>query len=514
MSNYSDKIIFGKNTLEKVVSVEANDNYLEVFTEDNGVVTSQQIPNKFWLLANKPLDNKFMQLQGGLHYQYGKQFDTRKEFLKARQQYKQQDTYSIFDPREASMVNKGITYYKGLAPKDVSVLAFDIETTGLLHNDNSKVLIIANTLRKNGIIQRKSFNYDEYTNEGEMIKDWCKWVREVNPSILCGHNIISYDIPYLRYVADKFKVKLQLGRNNSELEYYKYTSKFRVDGNRDQEFSNLRCYGREIIDTYFGLQRWDIGKELESYGLKPAIKHFGLEIEDRQHYDASKIKDNYKDPIEWDKIKRYSEHDGDDALAILDKIIPTTFFVVQSVPKTFQQIILSASGSQINSMLLRSYIQNGHSIPKTSPSTIKVNGGISFGVPGIYKNVLKVDLKSAYPSQILRFKIFDKDKDPSGNFLYITNYFTQERFKIKALLKDPIDEMLVARDNSAKVFINSMYGVLNTKGLNFNNEHLAEQITSETRKVIQESIVWASGHDLDYWLAKSVLDEEEIEDET
>lgn len=503
LNDFSDSIIFGKNTLNNIVSVEANDGHLEVFTENNGIVKSQFIENKFWLLSNEQLDNGFIRLQGNLHYKWGKQFSERKKFLSARQKYKHSsDIYSIYDPRESSLINKGITYYKGMTPKDVSILAFDIETTGLVHDKTSKILLIANTLRVNGVLERKLFAYDDYSDEGEMIYEWCKWVRQKNPSILCGHNILSYDFPYLKYIADKFNIKLELGRDNSKLEFYKYTSKFRVDGNREQEFTNIRCYGREIFDSYFALVKWDIGKELESYGLKPAIKHFDLEVKDRVFYDASQIRFNYKDVIEWDKIKKYAIMDGDDALNLLDKIIPTSFYLTQSVPKTFQQIILSASGAQINSMLLRSYLQYGHSIPKAEDNMNNVEGGISFGVCGSYKNVFKIDLKSCYPSQIIRFQLYEKTKDPKAHFLYITKYFTNKRLKLKESLSKQFNADLKALDDVSKVFINSMYGVCNTYGLNFNSSELAKKITYETREIIKTSILWASGKNIDFWWKK------------
>jgi DNA polymerase I len=499
MNDFSDKIVFGKSDLLNVVSVEASDGHLEVFTEVNGIVKSQFIENKYWLLANEKLDSRFIRLKGDLHYKWGKQFDKRENFLKARRQYKNHKTYSIYDPRESSLVNKGISYYKGMIPQDVSTLAFDLETTGLKLDSTAKILLIANTFRKNGKIERKLFCYDDYPDEGAMIKAWCSFVREKNPSILCGHNILSFDFKYLKYIADKFGVSLDLGRDGSPLEYYKYESKFRIDGSREQLFNNVRCYGREIFDSYFALVKWDIGKELDSYGLKPAIKHFQLEVKDRQFYDAGQIRNTYTNPIEWAKIKKYAIHDGDDALNILDKIIPTSFYIAQSVPKSFQQVVLSASGAQINSILLRAYIQDGHSIPKAEENMDRVIGGISFGVPGSYKNVYKLDIKSAYPSQIIRFNLYDKNKDPKGYFLYITKYFTHKRLELKELLEKQFDVQLKAMDDSSKVFINSMYGLTQTFGLNFNSSKLAQKITTETREIIKFSILWASGKSIDSW---------------
>lgn len=496
----NDPLIFGKNNLLNVVSIETSDGHVEVFTEKKGPngqrqVSSQFIENKYWILSNEK-HNGFVRLKGDLHYKFGKQFKTKYEFNSNKGKLKHKhDIYTINDLREQSLVNKGITYYKDMLPKDISVLSFDIETTGLKHNQDSKLILIANTLRINGVVTRKMFCYDQYEDEGKMIEHWVNWVRKVDPSILCGHNVISYDFPYIKYIADKFGVSLDLGRDRSRLEFYPYVSNFRVDGNRDQEYTNIRCYGREIVDTMFLAIRYDqASKKYESYGLKNIIAQEGLEKENRQFYDAATIKDNYTNPKEWEKIKKYAEFDGDDALALFDLQCPAYFYMAQSVPKPFQQMILSAFGSQLNSVLVRSYLQNGHSIPK-SDEIMPFQGAISYGKPGIHKNVMKVDVSSLYPSIILQYDIFDSKKDPEANFLKLAQYFTTERLKNKKLAQETDKQYYKDLEQAQKIFINSLYGLLGAK-VNFNNMSLASKVTEHGREILQKAIEWASGKQL------------------
>jgi len=495
---YKDSLIFGKNELEKVVSWEVNDGHIEVFIEENGSIKSVFIENKHWILCSEQIDKSWVRLKGDLHYKWGKQFKTKKEWLSNKGKYRNKfDIYSIGDNRESALINRGITYFKGMTPKDVSILSFDIETTGIKHNDESRLLIIANTFRSStGQVSRKLFAYDQYEDEGKMIEHWVNWVRKLNPTILCGHNILSYDFPYIKYIADRHGVSLDLGRDKSRLEFYPYTSKFRIDGNRDQDYTNIRIYGREIIDTMFLAIRYDIAsKKYESYGLKNIIKQEGLEVENRQHYDAATIKDNFTNPSEWDKIKRYAQFDGDDALALFDLMIPSFFYFNQSVPKTFQQMILSASGSQLNSILVRSYLQNGHSIPKGA-EIAKYPGAISYGNAGIHRNVMKVDVASLYPSIILQYEIYDKEKDPNANFLKMVQFFTKERLNNKKLAAETGKQYYKDLEQAQKIGINSAYGLLGASGLNFNNRDLADQVTRNGREILQKSIKWAMGREL------------------
>jgi DNA polymerase elongation subunit (family B) len=507
-----NSLIFGKNPTERIVSLESNNDCMELFIQDeNGEVISKEIPNRFWLVCNEDLGG-FKRLKGESHYKWGKQFTNKRDLYAFKNHYIQKDIFVIYDNKESSMVLKGLTYYKGLKPKDISILSFDIETIGLFHDQNAKILLISNTFRKNGIITKKLFAYDDYADEADMLSNWCKWVCKMDPSILIGHNINGFDLHYIKFIADKYFVDLKLGRNESIMTVKHKESKKRVDGSRDIHYFKSHIYGREIVDTMFLSINHDMAtKKYISYGLKQIIKQEGLEKANRVFYDASKIRFNYKDPIEWEKIKEYCKDDSDDALALFDLMVPAQFYLANSIPKSFQALTESATGSQLNSFLLRSYIQFGHSIPKAS-ALEKVKGGISFGIPGIYSNVIKIDLKSAYPSQVLRFKLYDPIKDPEANFYKMVHHFTYERFDLKEQYEKTKDPYYLAREQAGKIVINSAYGLMNTPGLNFNNSTIANKITKETRDMIESSLIWASDKDMTFY--KQYMKEEEENDST
>lgn len=499
---YDNPLIFGKDTRTNIVSVEADGSNLVIFKEVNGNVESEVIPNKYWLITNKKVSSKQTELKGEQYYKYLATFDDLEAQRKARQSCKKAriDFYDIWDLKESALVFNGMTYFKGLNPKDVSILFFDIETTGLVHNKDSKVLLISNTFRKNGKIIKKLFAYDEYKNDADMLESWCRWVREIDPSIMCGHNILGYDLPYIQHCADLNDTSLKLGRDKSEIKFNPYTSKKRKDGSQDIEYYNCYVWGREIVDTMFLSITYDVGRKYESYGLKAIIKHEGLEKKNRVFYDAGEIRYKYKDPKEWKLIKEYARDDADDAMSLFDLMIPAIFYFTQSVSKSFQMMVNSSSGGQINNIMVRSYLQDNHSIAKADEITHSIKGGISFAIPNIYRQIMKIDLKSAYPSQILRFKLYDPKKDPNQNFYKLVHYFTHQRFDLKELYNETKDSYYKDREQSGKIFINSAYGSLTTPGLNYNCMWIGAKITEETRNVIDIALKWASGKDKDYWI--------------
>lgn len=527
MTDFSSNLIYGKNKLDRIVSIEPENNVAVIYRElEDGTIDAVEVPNRYWILSNKPHSDKWVKLDGSQHYCWAKQYLTSKDLYTDKKTLKMRnaDFYSVSNAAEALMIRDGYTLFKGLRYNQVSILSWDIETTGLTHDKDSKVLLISNTFRAaDGSIQRRLFCYDDYDNCYDMIRAWANWVCYVDPSIVIGHNLLCYDLPYIQYCFNRHAPKntdglveeqIYLGRDGRALAFAKYTSKFRIDGSRSLEYTKPHIYGRQIVDTMFLAYRYDaVEKKYESYGLKPIIKQEKLEKVDRVFYDAGQIRFKYTDPVEWAKIKAYAEDDADDALALYDLMAAPTFYLTQSIPKPFQMMTESATGSQINALLVRAYLQDRRAVAKKThivgkndesydPDVDGVEGGISFAVPGIYRNVFKVDIKSCYPSQVLRFKLYNAEKDPEAYYYKLVEFFTLQRFEYKKQMQATGDVYWKNLDAMAKIFINSAYGVVNTSGLNYNSPDIADKITAESRAVIDMALVWASSVGYHYWNTK------------
>lgn len=483
-------LIYGKNQIERIVSIEPQDEGIEVFTQaEDGFIGSQVLPNQYWLLAANCLDQYFKPLKGNLHYKWIKTYTSKRAFSNDRRKFSGYDTFSIWNSKEAAMVQYGLTYFKGMKHDEVSCLAFDIESTSLEHDHTAKILIISNTFNNKGKLERKIFTYDSYENEGELLKAWCEWVREKDPSIILGHNILMYDLPYMQYIADRAGVELILGRNDTAIKFDNYKSQFRKDASTFYEYQKVSIYGREVIDTLFLAYKYDVDRKYENYGLKNIIRQEELEVENRQFYDAGQIRNKYQDPVEWAKIKAYAEFDADDALNIYNLMSPSFFYMAQSVARSYQHITESASGGQINTIMNRAYFQNGHSLPKVTQAET-FEGAISLGNPGIYSNVYKIDVASLYPNIIQQFEVYDKDKDPKGYLLELVKTFTEERIRNKKLAKK--DKYYNDLQACQKIFINSTYGFMGSKHNNFNYPKGAAFVTETGRNILETTMKWAT----------------------
>lgn len=508
-------LIFGKDQTERIVSIENLGNNLIFYKEISpGKIETEVRPFKYWIIGESIPNGNYKNLEGSLFYKYLQEYDSEEEFLEARSSCYKTKTkfFSIYNIVEAAMVRNGITYFKGMKFDEVSVLSFDIETATFKSNDiNARVLLISNTYRAGDMIVKTLFSVDDYDTDADMIKDWSDWVRKMNPTVMIGHNVYGFDFPYMNYrYAKVYGENIPLGRDNSCMLFNEKSSRIRKDGSQNYEYFKCFIHGREIIDTWFLSLRYDtIYKKYESYGLKPIVEYeynaaLSLPEEkrndwhkrliesqkDRQFYDASLIGKNWHIPEEREKIKKYCINDADDALFLYDLMAPSYFYLTTSVPKAYQTINESATGAQINAFMVRSYLQDGHSLPKANARE-EYEGAISFGESGIYHNVRKIDVASLYPSIMRQWQVYDKEKDPRGKFLETVEYFTIERLNNKKLAKETGEKYYADLEQSEKVFINSLYGFLGSEGLLFNSPKNAAFVTRKGREILTIAINWA-----------------------
>lgn len=489
-----DPLIFGKEQTENIVNITVDNEQVFIYKSD-GSVDIQEYYN--WAVGAN-WDEGCSRLKGNQYYKFIKE-------LPEDQFYALKNNWNprIWTPRTASegyMLRSGSTYYKGMKTSDVSLLSFDIEATSLDKNDpEAFVPLVSTTYRdRSGYIEKRVFDYFKYEKEDYMWADLNSYVCSTKADIILGHNILSYDLPYL----DKNSTGLNWGRDNSRILFDDKASKIRKDGSQSYEFFNATIHGREIIDTFFLSLKYDISREFPSYGLKAIETHLGLVKEDRtwdfKEWPTKRLVQARRDGnIEiWEKFKKYCSDDSDSPIKIFDLMIPSFFYLAQSVPKTLQQMICEASGSQLDSLMIRSYLQDGYSLPRSSQKA-EFEGAISMGVPGIYKSIKKIDVASLYPSIMLEYNIYDNKKDPERNMLKMLEYFRNERLTNKKLAKDTGDKYYEDLQSSQKILINSLYGYMGAGYLLFNYPEGAAEVTKHGREILLKAVEWATGHTLE-----------------
>lgn len=483
-----DKLIFGKDQTEEIVNISYQFGNISIYFK-NGA--TKVVPYKpYCLSAMSTKSGK--QLLGSQYYKYITHLDDV-----TYSQMKDSWDRQFWFPRsieEGFMMLNGFTYFKNLKVNDISYLSFDIENQNEHEVKRDElVVLITNTFRNNkGEYLRKVFSIKEYKSSIKMVNAWCDWVREINPDVMVGHNVFAHDLRILNLVST-----LHLGRDGSPIKFDDKASKFRKDGQQQYEYFNARIHGREVIDSLWMSIKYDIGRKFPSYGLKVIEKHLGLVDKDRIEWDFTKhpVRDVIKDDSLWADFTKYAETDADSPIKMIDIMLPTLFYFNQSVPKTLQQMVNEATGSQLDSIMIRSYLQDGYSQPKTS-NKVPFEGAVSIGIPGVYEHVKKIDVASLYPSIMLQYNIYDKRKDKDQHLLYILKYFREERLKNKAISEETGDKYYDDLQNTQKIAINSLYGFLGAGYLLYNFPEGAAAVTRNGREILIKTTVWATGHTL------------------
>jgi DNA polymerase elongation subunit (family B) len=97
-----------------------------------------------------------------------------------------------------------------------------------------------------------------------------------------------------------------------------------------------------------------------------------------------------------------------------------------------------------------------------------------------------------YPSILLQYDVKNTYKDPYEIFPKLVKSFRDERLKNKHLFKETGDKRYTYMEQAQKIFINSLYGLLGAKGINFNDPAAAAFVTEKGREILQKSIKWAT----------------------
>lgn len=121
-----------------------------------------------------------------------------------------------------------------------------------------------------------------FEDEGDLLKAWSDFVREVDPDIVTGYNINNFDWPYLLDRADTLKVRAfpyfsRIKDSKTVAKDTRFSSK--AYGTRENKEANLD--GRLQLDMLQVVQR---DHKLRSYTLNSVCAHFlGEQKEDVPH---------------------------------------------------------------------------------------------------------------------------------------------------------------------------------------------------------------------------------------
>ena len=515
-----NKVLFGPDPAERIVSVElTGENQVTVYRRpvDPAAPTVVEIDRfaPFVWVAGEPEGFASEALAGGLTYDrlihcagWG-DFNGVRNTLRERSGVRH---FALTDPVQQYLTASGRTLFKGMDFADLRRMQIDIETFCAEGFEFSNAERAEDHLM--GIAVSDQTGWEELipvdaANPGKSEKAALERlnaiIRERDPDVFEGHNIFKFDLPYLAARAKRHKVKLLWGRDGTPLT--SRPSRVQI-AEKTINYPKFEVRGRHIIDTFLLLQLYDVGtRELESFGLKDAARHFGIvgggtgeqsdtAVEDRTYLEGKGIQRAWtEDPAAF---ARYSLEDVRETRALADLLSRSYFIMARIFPYNYQEVIVRGQATRINALFLREYYQRRHSLSDL-PKTATFEGGYTdIFVTGVERNVWHCDVASLYPSVMLKFDIFPA-ADRLGIFHGLLADLRKFRLAAKAQMRAAAPRsreygQLNALQNVFKVMINAFYGYLGFSQGHFADYDAAARVTETGRDLLKKMVAALGEH--------------------
>lgn len=497
-ADQAQAVLFGSDHTPFIVAIEmASKSEIALYLrETDGSTTRQIVPFTPWLLSvdqkrwNAPTAVTSVSPLVGAHplrylVTFGSWDDFRSLTSASRDSESRNDVFFNSAATSQYLMATGSTLFKGMTFEQLRRMQLDIETLSLDPvAPEAEVIMIA--------IRQDDFEevLVQTDGEAELLERLNDVILKLDPDVIEGHNIYSFDVPYLVERARRCNVPLRFGRDGSAPQVWNTQQRFRA-GPVSLPYTAINITGRHIVDTLHQIQRYDVQGNLTGYGLKNVIRELGIERDDREFVAGDDIANLWRSGVrDRERLARYALDDVRDVDLISRITTPTEFYQTQILPMSYQRATTAGTGRKIDDLLIRAYLGAGHSIPLPVESRSFPGGYTSVLHSGVFGPIIKADVESLYPS-IMKSRSIGPATDNLGAFPILLNDLTRRRLEAKAKVRNSSGEERARWDalqGSFKILINSFYGYLGFGVGHFNDFDAAEAVTLEGQRIIKHVV--------------------------
>jgi DNA polymerase, archaea type len=397
------------------------------------------------------------------------------------------------------------------------ILAIDIEVYNPLgkHIDMERFPIIMIALYSKNykkVLTWKRFKTQEkyiefLKSEAEMIEKFKELTEEFKPDIITGYNSDGFDLPYIKIRAKKYKIKLDFGEDNSELQI------------KQRGISNAEITGIVHIDVFRFIKRV-LGRSLvtDSFTLDAVSKE--LLGEQKNEIDINELAKHWDESS--DKLDEYAKYNLQDTkltYELLLKVFPNMIEFIKIIGLPLFDINRMSFSQFVEWYCIKQAGIMNQTIPNKPGYYVeqqrmydRIKGAFVYEPkPGLYEKIAVFDFRSLYPTIIASHNISpgtlnceccqgkNEIKTERGNFWFCTKKkgflswiiedLITRRLRIKEILKkNKEDKLLKARSEALKVLANSFYGYLAFASARWYCIECAESTTAWARQYIHKVI--------------------------
>jgi DNA polymerase, archaea type len=504
-----NEVLFGHDGTPEIVAVEITaQGAVQISARDGARIFSEPMPfHPFILLtgdealAGWPGDAQIEILAGESPFNRLAQFRNLRELDEARW-FLQKTTgktpsssdapYWYFnDPLHQYLLRSGKTHFLEMTFGDLRRLQLTIQTycaDGFTYSNSARSSDRIVTIGLSDSTGWERIISGTECDEAEMLRQFVDEIRRRDPDVIEGHNLLRFDLEYLEARARRHKMALNLGRDGSRLSGH--ASRMQL-ADRTIAYRKYSVFGRHLIDTWIIAQHYDIAtRELASLDLEELARYFGI---------AGEPTWVPPDRISWcfdhdaDALHRCAVNHVRATRAISETLSPSHFVQAQIFPYSYQEIPLRGNATKIDTLFVREYLHQHHSIPYADEGHEVLGGFTEMQFQGTAHRVLHCDVTSLYPSIMLVYHYLPK-KDDLGVFPGLLRDLLSFRVKAKELARAASDDetrvYFNALQSTFKILINSFYGYLGFQMGHFNDFAAANNVTAKGRELIQAAIAW------------------------
>ena len=297
---------------------------------------------------------------------------------------------------------------------------------------------------KNMVLVAKDLQYAQpdivpLHNENKLLRELVKIIKQYDPDIITGYNIIPFDLNYISVRMQKNNIRCNIGRDGSSL----YVRKSGI--NTDATVS-----GRVIIDTLPMVRR--------NYSLSQyTLKNVSSELLHLQKLDvpASKMREYWLDENKLAEFIEYSRRDAVLGMQLLTDLGMLQKYLALSKMSglLLQQIVTSGQTSMLEFMLLQR-INKVNRVVNMKPKNLSdedISGYegayVSEPTKNLCEHLILTDMQSLYPSIIISNNLCPTTillEESCDNYITTPNNakFTTD---VRGILPEMLDEMLKKR---------------------------------------------------------------------
>ncbi len=465
---------------------------VQVYRREGEKTLVEEALHRPFAWTTEPVAGEMRELTGGGAFKFVVAFDNVTAFGKAKATYRR-ELFALNDLGHQYLLQSGRTLFKGMDFGDLRRMQVDIETH--TRADGSMSDAVRDPLL--AIALSDSSGWEEIlvvedpadeTEEKAVLEKFVALVRERDPDVIEGHNIFRFDLPYLEARARQCGVKLELGRDGSVVRAH--PSRLQI-AERLIQYRKFEIHGRHVVDTLFLVQFHDVGaRELQSFGLKAAARHFGVAEEERVALGAREITEAHAKKRAT--FEKYALQDVRETRALSAALSPAWFTQTTIFPYNYQDVVIRGNATKINSLFLREYLRQGQAIPGW-PEVRRFEGGYTdIFFNGVARDVWHCDIASLYPSVMLAFGIFP-ESDTLGVFGDMLARLRKFRLEAKAAMRSAQGAeqgRFDALQGTFKILINSFYGYLGFAQGNFADFEAAAAVTAKGRELLRGMVDW------------------------